>query len=88
MGSVYRGEDSKLGRAVALKVLSAHYATDRMAKDRFLREARLSASINHPNVITVHAVGERPAACHFGKISCVARRCRICATRRARHSYG
>jgi serine/threonine protein kinase len=58
MGAVYKARDANLHRIVALKVLAPGFATDREAAERFLREARAAARVNHPNVITVHGVGE------------------------------
>ena len=57
--TVYRAQDTQLGREVALKVLHPHLAGDPQYLDRFLREARLAASIpTHPNVVVVHEVGQ------------------------------
>ena len=56
--NVYRARDTQLGREVALKVLHPHMAGDPEYLERFLREARLAASINDPNVVTVHEVGQ------------------------------
>ena len=58
MGEVYRARDTKLGRDVALKVLPSHLATNKERLDRFEREARLLASLNHPNVATLHGLEE------------------------------
>ncbi len=58
MGNVYRARDTKLGREVALKVLPPDFAKDAHRKARFEREARAIAALNHPNVVTIHAVEE------------------------------
>ena len=56
MGEVYRARDPELGRDVAIKVLPAELTADRDRLDRFVREARLPASLNHPHVVTIHAI--------------------------------
>jgi serine/threonine protein kinase len=58
MGVVYRAEDTKLGRTVAIKILSEEFASDRERYVRFDREARLLASLNHPNIATIHGLEE------------------------------
>jgi len=57
MGVVYRADDRRLRRAVALKFLLPHYSLDAYAKARFLREAHAAATLDHPNLCTVYEVG-------------------------------
>jgi serine/threonine protein kinase len=56
MGEVYRARDATLGREVAIKVLPSIFTTDPQRLGRFEREARLLASLNHPNIATIHGV--------------------------------
>ena len=56
MGEVYRALDPTLGREVALKTLPADLMADEASRQRFEREARALASLNHPNIVTIHAV--------------------------------
>src|SRR5262249_16526809 len=57
MGVVYKAEDEKLGRMVALKVLRPRYLVDRVQHQRLLREARSAAAVNHPNIAAIYEVG-------------------------------
>lgn len=58
MGVVYKAEDTKLHRTVAIKALSADLVGDEKARTRFLREARAASAIDHPNICTVYEVNE------------------------------
>ena len=58
MGVVYLARDVQLDRDVAIKVLPTHFARDPVARERFLREARLAAGLSHPHVVPIHRVGE------------------------------
>ncbi len=64
MGEVYRARDTKLGRDVALKVLPAEMASSPERLERFQREARAVAALNHPHIVTIHSV-EESGGVHF-----------------------
>jgi serine/threonine protein kinase len=71
MGEVYEAEDPSLGRVVALKILPRELADDRERRARFEREAKVIAALDHPGIVTVHAVEE-----HDGRFCLVMERIR------------
>jgi dienelactone hydrolase len=63
MGEVFLAEDTKLDRKVALKFLPAQFSADEAERKRFIHEAKAAAALNHPNIVTIHEIGE-----HDGQI--------------------
>lgn len=65
MGEVYLAEDTSLHRKVALKFLPARWSTDEELRKRFAREAEAAAQLNHPNIITIHEIGQHEERPYF-----------------------
>src|SRR4029077_19427672 len=70
MGVVYRGEDTLLGRTVALKFLPPMLTPNPPAKSRFLDEARAASALDHPNICTIYEVGETAEGQFYLAMAC------------------
>lgn len=62
MGEVYLAEDAKLDRHVAIKILNEQFGTDDSHLERFVREAKAASSLNHPNILVIHEIGQLDGA--------------------------
>jgi eukaryotic-like serine/threonine-protein kinase len=64
MGEVYLAQDTRLGRRVAIKLLPSHFTSEPERVRRFQQEARAASALNHPNIVTIHEIGQQDAL-HF-----------------------
>ena len=89
MGEVYRAKDTRLGREVALKVLSARLTTNTGARERFERESKAVAALSHPNILALYDVGlEGGDRATPSRSSSRVRRSGKCSSREASRSGG
>lgn len=81
MGEVYRARDARLDRSVAIKILPAALSTDRDRLRRFEQEARSASALNHPNIITIHELGQHGSTRYIAMELVEGKRCAICLLR-------
>jgi len=68
MGVVYRAQDTKLDRIVALKFLPKHLLCDEEAKARFVHEAKAASALDHPNIGTIYEIDEAEGECFISMV--------------------
>ena len=78
MGEVYRARDTHLGRTVAIKILPAAFSADQDRLHRFKEEARSASALNHPNIITIHDLGQEGSTHYIAMELVEGRRCASC----------